>query len=213
MRPVIFTPSLLLLLGLSGCFPEKDKLVVKNCEAFDFSIPESNWILFPQGRSYSFRSGDSILRLNSEYNITEEYTLEYERRSFFAFYPHGQAQDCSASFSSSQITEDGALVILNSIGYQKNKENPSIHLLFDSTAVQIKIVNDTLVGNRTRSTKWDFEELKYENISSLTLGGITYTDVFKISQVNPEVEPQEIYLAKRLGLIAFVKNDSLWIRE
>lgn len=213
MRPIIFTLASVLFLGLTGCFSEKDKLVVKNCEAFDFSIPESNWILFPQGKSYSFRSGDKKLKLNSEYNISEPYILEYEKRSFLAFFPHGEARDCSANFSSSHTTENRSLVILNTIGYQNSKENPSISVLFDTTAVQIRIVNDTLVGNRTKHTKWDFEDYKYKNFNSLTLGGIAYNNVFKISQVNPNIEPQEIYLAKRLGLIAFVKNDSLWVRE
>lgn len=213
MRPYSKVLVSIFLLAFSGCISEKDELVVKNCEAFDFSIQESNWILFPQGRSYSFRSGDQILRLYSEYNISESYTLEYERRSIFALFPDGQVRDCFASYTSNHTTEDRTLVIFNTIGYQNSKEQPSISVLFDSTAVQMRIVNDTLVGNRTHHTKWDFQELTYENINALTLGGIVYNDIFKISQANPDVEPQEIFIAKHLGLVAFVKNDSLWVRE
>jgi hypothetical protein len=57
----------------------------------------------------------------------------------------------------------------------------------------------------------DSEEYLYENFPSLVIDGKQYNNVFKISQFNPKNQPQEIYLVKRLGLVAFTMKDSLWI--
>ena len=74
------------ILGIVGFIPAEDKLVVRSCEGFDFGIQETNWILFPQGRDSSFRSGDQTFELIAEYQITEPYILEYERHAIFAFF-------------------------------------------------------------------------------------------------------------------------------
>jgi hypothetical protein len=78
---------------------------------------------------------------------------------------------------------------------------------------EMRVENDTLTGSRIQSSKDDFEEYQYKNFSSVSLDGKQYNQVLRVSQSNPNVQPQEIYLAKSLGLVAFVKNDSLWVRE
>lgn len=200
------------LLGLSGCYYEKDKLVVKNCEAFDFSIPETNWILFPQGRDYSFRNGDQTLELISEYSITEPYIIEYERPKIFSF-PNGQVRNCLSSFGSTHYTKDQSLKIFNSIGYNNPEEKIYINIILNQMSFVLRMGNDTLTGSRTRHSKDDFEEYNYKNFSSLILDEKQYNQVLRVSQSNSNVQPQEIYLAKRLGLVAFVKNDTLWVRD
>ncbi len=200
------------LLGLSGCYYEKYKLVVKNCEAFDFSIQETKWILFPQGRDYSFRNGDQTFELISEYEITEPYILEYERPKIFSF-PDGQVRNCLSSFGSTHYTKDQSLNIYNSIGYSNPEEKIYINIILDRMSFVLWVENDTLIGSRTRHSKDDFEEYQYKNFSSLSLDGKQYNQVLRVSQSNPNVQPQEIYVAKSLGLVAFVKNDSLWVRD
>jgi hypothetical protein len=201
------------LLGLSGCYYEKDKLVVKNCEAFDFSIPETNWILLPQGRDYSFRNGDQTLELIAEYQITEPYILEYERPKIFSFFPDGQVRNCLSSFGSTHFTKDQSLKIFNSIGYNNPEEKIYINVILNQMSFALTVENDTLTGSRTRHSKDDYEEYQYKNFNSLILDGKQYNQVLRVSQSNPNAQPQEIYLAKSLGLVAFVKNDSLWVRD
>ena len=77
----------------------------------------------------------------------------------------------------------------------------------------LRVLNDTLTGSRTRHSKDDFEEYQSKNFSSLILDGKQYNQVLRVSQSNSSVQPQEIYRAKSLGLVAFVKNDSLWVRD
>jgi hypothetical protein len=186
--------------------------VVKNCEAFDFSIPETNWILFPKGRDYSFRSGDQTLELIAEYQITEPYILEYERPKIFSF-PDGQVRNCLSSFRSTHYTKDQSIRIFNSIGYSNPEEKISVNIILNQMGFEMRVENDTLTGSRIQSSKDDFEEYQFKTFSSLILDGKQNNQVLRVSQSNPTVQPQEIYLAKSLGLVAFVKNDSLWVRE
>ncbi|MDI1322111.1 MAG: hypothetical protein PSV36_05145 [Algoriphagus sp.] len=213
MKSVKLLAACIFIIGIVGCIPAEDKLVVRSCEAFDFGIQETNWILFPQGRDYSFRSGDQTFELISEYQITEPYILEYERPAIFAFFPDGIARNCYSSFGSTHYTKDQSLKIYNSIGYSNPEEKITINIFLDRMSFELLMVNDTLTGSRTRHSKDDFEEYQYKNFSSLSLDGKQYNQVLRVSQSNPNVQPQEIYLAKSLGLVAFVKNDSLWVRE
>ena len=200
------------IFGIVGCIPAEDKLVVRSCEGFDFGIQETNWILFPQGRDYSFKSGDQTLELLSEYSITEPYILEYERPKIFSF-PDGQVRNCLSSFMSTHYTKDQSIRIFNSIGYSNPEEKISVNIILNQMSFDLRVLNDTLTGSRTRHSKDDFEEYQSKNFSSLSLDGKQYNQVLRVSQSNPNVQPQEIYLAKSLGLVAFVKNDSLWVRE
>jgi hypothetical protein len=86
-----------------------------------------------------------------------------------------------------------------------------MEVYFQQMGFSMDIVNDTLVGKRINSTAADSEEYLYENFPSLVIEGKQYNNVFKISQSNPANQPQEIYLVKRLGLVAFNMKDSLWI--
>lgn len=94
-----------------GCIRDEDQLVVQSCEAFNFGIQESNWILFPEGNTYSFKSGDKIIEIASEYRISEPYTLEYERRPIFSLFPDGQVRNCFSYFESYHNSENRSLTI------------------------------------------------------------------------------------------------------
>lgn len=213
MKSVKLLVGCIFILGFGGCISDEDKLVVKSCEAFDFSIQETKWILFPQGRDYSFRSDVQTFELISEYEITEPYILEYKRPAIFAFFPDGIARTCYSSFGSTHYTINQSLKIYNSIGYRNPEEKIYINIILDRMSFVLWVENDTLTGSRTRHSKDDFEEYQYKNFSSLSLDGKQYNQVLRVRQSNPNVQPQEIYLAKRLGLVAFVKNDTLWVRD
>lgn len=205
--------SIALCLLLSSCFEDdgETKLVTLNCEAFDFGVRESEWIILPQGTDYAFLGQGKTLNFTSDYSTTEAYTLQYERRIRLIPFPDGQVRDCSSSHNSFHESTDKNTVIWYTIG--NNGERVDMGMGFDDMAFSFEIVNDTITGGRTGFSDDDFEPYIFKNFSSLSLSGRNFENVVRITNQNTELQPRQIYLAKNLGLVAFEKNDTLWLRN
>lgn len=206
MKPHVFSLTIFLLTCSLACVPEEEELFYESCEGFDFSIPARDWMLLLPGPIYNIRSGEKTRKVISEYTITEPFTLESDP----VLVQEGGSQ-CYGLYQSYYRTEDGWATFSNKVGYGKTSGLGFMDIYFQQMGFRLDIVNDTLVGKRINPTVDDSEEYLYENFPSLVIDGKQYNNVFKISQFNPKNQPQEIYLVKRLGLVAFTMKDSLWI--
>lgn len=209
MKSLTLVVTCIFTIGTLGCIRNEEEWVVQSCEGFDFTIPERDWILLLPGINYSFSSGDKTLKFNSKYNISEPYTYGYDLNSV----TESQGNKCNGLYESTHVAGDASFGISNTIGYNKSTGVGYMNVGLQRMSMEIKILNDTLSGRRTNYTPEDPDDYLFENISSLTLRDKQYSNVFKISHFNPNTQPQEIYLAKREGLVAYVKNDSLWVRD
>ncbi|GMQ27561.1 hypothetical protein [Algoriphagus confluentis] len=198
----------LVSLSLISCQPEEEELFYESCEGFDFSIPARDWMLLTPGPEYSVRSGQKTRKIESNYTITEPYTVESDPEQVQL----GQSR-CGGVYLATHRAEDHAFSFSNKVGYGKTSGLGLMEVYFLQMGFRMEIVNDTLVGKRINPTVEDSEDYLYENFPTLRIGEKQYNNVFKISQFNPSAQPQEIYLAKRLGLVAFTMRDSLWIIE
>ena len=206
MKNLIFSLAIFLLTCNLACVPEEEELFYESCEGFDFSIPARDWMLLTPGPNYFFRSGEKTRKVISQYTITEPFTVESDP----ILVKQGESK-CYGLYQSYYRTEDGMVTFSNKVGYGKTTRSGFMEVYFQQMGFRMDIVNDTLVGKRINPTVDDSEEYLYENLPSLVIDGKRYNNVFKISQFNPKNQPQEIYLVKRLGLVAFTMKDSLWI--
>ncbi|MFN3758120.1 MAG: hypothetical protein ACK4SF_02805 [Algoriphagus aquaeductus] len=197
-----------LLLGVMGCVPEEEELFYESCEGFDFTIQARDWMLLTPGPDYTIRSGEKTRKIISQFTITEPFTVESDRDLVM----QGQSK-CYGLYQSNYRTEDGLVTFSNKVGYGKTSGLGFMEVYFLQMGFRLDIVNDTLVGKRINQTVDDTQDYLYQNFPSLQIGGKQYNNVFKISQSNPAARPQEIYLVKRLGLVAFTLKDSLWVVE
>lgn len=206
MKPQLFSLAIFLLTCTMACVPEEEELFYESCEGFDFSIPARDWILLAPGPNYTIRSGEKTRKVISQYTITEPFSVESDP----VLVQQGESE-CYGLYQSNYRTEDGRVSFSNTVGYGKTSGLRFMDVYFQQMGFRMDIVNDTLVGKRINPTVDDSEEYLYENFPSLVIDGKQYNKVFKISQFNPKNQPQEIYLVKRLGLVAFTMKDSLWI--
>lgn len=204
IRKLVLIP--VFFLSMFGCVPEEEEMIVESCEGFDFTIPARDWMLLLPGPDYVFRSGEKTRKVISEYRISEPFLVSTDPDRIRA----GESR-CHGLYSSNHWTEDHTVYIFNEVGYGKSSGLGHMNVGFQQMMFSLEIVNDTLVGKRINYTVDDPEDYLFKNYSSLVLNGKNYDKVFKISQSNPNTQPQEIYLASRLGLVAFVMKDSLWI--
>lgn len=184
-------------------------ILVRSCGGFDFTVPERDWISFPPGIDYSFNSGEKTIEIISKYTISEPFELPYNPNEL----SEGEVPNCLATFKSLHTWENSPLLISDDIAYLHPEENLFMKMGFGGMYMDLKILNDTLSGVRISATSIDPDEFQFQNFSSLSLDGKQFLNVFKISHSNPNKRPQEIYHAKRLGLVAFVDKDSLWVRN
>ena len=206
MKYLIFLLAIFLLTCSLACVPEEEELFYESCEGFDFSIPSRDWMLLTPGPNYFFQSGEKTRKVISDYTITEPFAIESD-----PILVQQGGSECYGLYQSYYRTEDGWASFSNKVGYGKASRSGFMEVYFQQMGFSMDIVNDTLVGKRINSTAADSEEYLYENFPSLVIEGKQYNNVFKISQSNPANQPQEIYLVKRLGLVAFTMKDSLWI--
>lgn len=205
------TRCLFLILSITismACVPEEEELFYESCEGFDFTIPARDWMLLTPGPEYSLRSGEKTRKIISQYTITEPFTVESDP----VLVQQGESK-CYGLYQSNYRTEDGWVSFSNKVGYGKTSGLGFMDVYFLQMGFRLDIVNDTLVGKRINATVNDMQEYHYQNFQSLAIGGKQYNNVFKISQSNPGGRPQEIYLVKRFGLVAFTLRDSLWVVE
>ena len=206
MKPQVFSLFIFLLTCTLACVPEEEELFYESCEGFDFSMPARDWMLLTPGPDYTFQSGEKTRKVISQYTISEPFTVESDP----VLVQQGESK-CYGLYQSYYRTEDHWVTFSNNVGYGKTSGLGFMDIYFQQMGFGLDIVNDTLVGKRINPTVDDSEEYLYENFQSLVIDGKQYNNVFKISQSNPENQPQEIYLVKRLGLVAFTMKDSLWI--
>ncbi|SDA43735.1 hypothetical protein SAMN03080617_00450 [Algoriphagus alkaliphilus] len=206
MKYLIFPLTIFLLTCSLACVPEEEELFYESCEGFDFTIPARDWMLLVPGVNYTIQSGEKTRKVISDYTITEPFTIE----SNPVLVQQGERQ-CYGLYQSYYRTEDGWATFSNKVGYGKTSGLGFMDIYFQQMGFRLDIVNETLVGKRINPTVDDSEEYLYENFPSLVIDGKQFNNVFKISQFNPKNQPQEIYLVKRLGLVAFTMRDSLWI--
>ena len=208
MKTLSFLFFLSFLIGSAGCVPEEEELFYESCEGFDFTIPARDWMLLTPGPDYTFRNGDKVRKIISTYTITEPFTIASDPE----LVKLGQSK-CYGLYQSNYRTEDGSVSFSNKVGYGKTSGLGFMDVYFLQMGFRLDIVNDTLVGKRINSTVDDTQEYLYQNFKSLQIGGKQYNNVFKISQSSSAARPQEIYLVKRLGLVAYTMRDSLWVVE
>lgn len=198
----------LAFLGAIGCVEPEEVILVRSCGGFDFTVPERDWISFPPGIDYSFSSGEKTIEIVSEYTISEPYDLPYNPNEL----SEGEVPNCLATFKSRHTWENSPISVSDDIAYLHPKGNLFMKLSFGGMYMDLKILNDTLTGVRITNTT-EADEFQFQNFSSLSLDDKQFFNVFKISHSNPNIRPREIYLAKRLGLAAFVDKDTLWVRD
>ncbi|GAA0880097.1 hypothetical protein GCM10009119_30670 [Algoriphagus jejuensis] len=206
MKPQVFSLAIFLLTSTLACVPEEEEFFYESCEGFDFSIPARDWMLLAPGPNYTIRSGEKIKKVISDYTISEPFTVESDPNTVM----EGKS-NCYGLYQSNYRTEDGMVTFSNKVGYGKTSGLGYMDVYFQQMGFRMDIVNDTLVGKRINPTVDDSGDYLYENFPSLVIEGKQYQNVFKISQFNPNTQPQEIYLVKRSGLVAFTMKDSLWI--
>lgn len=209
MKSLTLVAACIFILSSVGCIRTEEELVIQSCVGFDFGIPERDWILLLPGIDYSFSSGEKTLKFTGKYIISEPYTYGYDRNSV----TESQVNNCNGYYQSTHISEDRSLIIYNAIGYNKSMGIGYMNVGFRRMGMELEILNDTLTGRRTNPTQEDPYDYLFERISFLTLGEKQFNQVVRISQSNPNPQTDEIYLAKREGLVAFVTNDSLWVRD
>lgn len=73
----------------------------------------------------------------------------------------------------------------------------------------MQILNDTLVVSGISSYSNDSQPYGYHNLERVSLSGNIFDNALRITNPDPESQPQEIYLARTLDLVAFLKNDTL----
>jgi len=213
----------LLTLNLSSCslLDDEPEIVTKNCETFDFGIPESEWIILPEGTEYTFEGEGKTVELASDYSTNEAYTIQYEKAGLRALVPIGLPnRDCFSFYNSFHNSIDSQTGIFDEeigisfdIGIENNGERVDMFMGFDEIFFKLEIVNDTIAIDGGSFSGENFEPLLYQNFSSLSLSGSTFRNVVTITNPNTQSQPQKIYLAKDLGLFAFEKNDTLWLRN
>jgi len=208
MKTLTLVVTCIFFVSTIGCVEPEEVLLVRSCGGFDFTVPERDWIAFPPGIEYSFSSAEKKIEIISKYTISEPFDLRYDPNELSV----GEEPNCLATFKSGHSWENSPLLISDDIAYLHPKGNLFMKLKFGGMYVDLKILNDTLTGVRITNTT-EADEFEFQNFSSLSLDGKQFFNVFKISHSNPNIRPKEIYLAKRLGLVAFVDKDSLWVRD
>ncbi len=79
-------------------------------------------------------------------------------------------------------------------------------LAFDDLEFNLQIINDLISGTRIRPSSDMMEPSTFQAIS------IEYRNFENILLIiNPNLETDQIYLARNLGLVAFNRNDTLWL--
>lgn len=209
MKSLTLGLTCIFFISTIGCVEPEEVILVRSCGGFDFTVPERDWISFPPSIDYSFSSGEKTIEIVSEYTISEPFDLRYDPNEL----SEDEVPNCLATFKSLHFWENSPLLISDDIAYLHPEGNLFMKLKFGGMYMDLKIINDTLTGVRITATSEDPDKFQFQNLSSLSLDGKQFFNVFKISHSNPTIRPQEIYLAKRLGLVAFVDKDSLWVRD
>lgn len=208
MKSLTRIVTLIIILITIGCVEPEEVLLVRSCGGFDFTVPERDWIAFPPGIEYSFSSGEKKIEIISEYKISEPFDLPYNPNEL----SEGEVPNCLATFKSRHTWEKSPISISDDIAYLHPDGILFMKMGFGGMYMDLKILNDTLTGVQITNTT-EVNEFQFQNFSSLSLDGKQFFNLFKISHSNPNIRPKEIYLAKRLGLVAFVDKDSLWVRD
>lgn len=213
----------LISLSFSSCsfLDDEPEIVTKNCEAFDFSVTESEWIILPEGVDYTFEGEGKSIELFSEYSTSEAYSITYEKAGLRALIPIGLPnRDCFSFYSSFHNSIDSASGIFDGetgisfdIRIENNGERVDMGMGFDDLFFDMEIINDTISIEGGSFSGENFEPFLFENLSNLSLSNRTFQNVVTITNQNTELQPQKIYLSKNLGLFAFEKNDTLWLRN
>ncbi|WKN43573.1 hypothetical protein [Tunicatimonas pelagia] len=207
------TKSILVFLGmllLAAC----DTTEVVNCPAFDFSIAETDWLLFPEERNYEFEcQGEVMVFELLMFEASESYTFDYERELSLIPFPDYQKTDCNISFTTSHLSREYNINIFNTIAYRSPTERIDMGFGFNTLSLNLDIVGDTLIGNRIRYSSDDFEDYPIEHLPSFVLSDIEYSEVVRITNTLENVLPEQVYIAKNIGLVAFLKGDSTWVRR
>lgn len=207
---------------LSSCsFPDDGpEIVTKKCEAFDFSIPETEWIILAEGTNYTFEGGGKTIELVSDYSTSEAYIFRYERKIRLIPLPPSPNRDCFSNYTSFHNSINRETGIFNketsiqyTIGIENNGERVDMFMGFDDISFKMEIVKDTISIDGGSFLGEDFEPFAFENFSSMSLANRNFQNVVTITNQNIELQPQKIYLAKNIGLFAFEKKDTLWLRN
>lgn len=181
-----------------------------DCDAFDFSLEESKWIILPQGKDYTFSGEGKTINFVSNYDVTESYTIENEVKLIPL--PPGN-DECFSRFNSTHESRDGKTQINFSIRVFNNGDYVAMNLGFDDMYFGMEIENDTIIVDGNSFSGENSEPLLFQNFSSLSLANRNFQNVVTISNQITGSQPQKIYIAKDFGLFAYQKNDTLWLRN
>lgn len=199
---------------MSSCFNDDDgpDIVTLECDGFDFEIAESEWIIFPEGPEYSFQAQGNTFELISEYEISEPFTLEFERPGF-SFFPIGGNRECFSSFLSFHESNDGNIRFFNEIRNFNNGESVFSSFAVDDLSFFLEITDDSISVSRIGEMNDGFDPTIFATFDSLSLEDRNFENVLRITNPSPELQPEDIFIARNLGLIAFNRNDTLWLRN
>lgn len=205
---------LLICLLISSCrIDDGPEIIMIECDAFDFTIAESEWIIFPEGPDYSFEGQGNNIQLTSEYQISEPFTIEFENPGLRALIPIGLPRntECFSSYRSFHESNDGNTSFFNDILNNNNGELIFSSFAIDDLLFDLEINNDSISGTRFNRSDEQLEPSAFQTFDSLPLEGRIFENVLRIT--NPDLEPRQIYISKNLGLVAFQRNDTLWLRN
>ncbi|APQ17465.1 hypothetical protein [Maribacter hydrothermalis] len=81
----------------------------------------------------------------------------------------------------------------------------------DDLRFDLEIINDSISVKSFESLNDGLESSIFQLFVTLSLEGKTYQNILQIT--NPVREPNQIFIARNLGLVAYNKNDTLWLRN
>lgn len=207
------TYLLLFCIFLSSCFNDDEpEIITIECDGFDFEIMESEWIIFPEGPEYSFEGQGKTIELISEYQISEPFTIEFESPGLRALIPIGLPnRECFSSYLSYHESSDGNTSFFNDIRNINNGELVFSSFAVDDLGFDLEIIDSLISVARVGPSSEELKPSVVQTFDSLAIEGRIFENVLQIT--NPDQQPDQIYIARNLGLVGFKKNDTLWLRN
>ncbi len=198
---------------MAGCrIDDGPEIITLECSGFDFEIAQSEWIILPEGREYTFEGQGKTIELNSEYQISEPFTIEFDNPGLRALIPIGLPnRECFSSYLSFHESNDGNTSFFNEIRNINNGELVFNSFAIDDLGFDLEIINDAISITRIGASNVASETLAFQTFQSLSLEGRVFENILQIT--NLDLQPDQIYIARNLGLVAFKKNDTLWLRN
>lgn len=198
---------------ISGCtVDDGPEIITLECDGFDFEIADSEWIILPEGAEYNFQGQGKTIELSSEYQISEPFTIEFENPGLSALIPIGlRNSECFSSYLSFHQSTDGNTSFFNEIRNINNGELVLNSFAIDDLRFDLEIRNDSISLKSFESLNNGQESSVFQFFDNLSLEGKTYQNILQIT--NPDREPKQIFIARNLGLVAYNKNDTLWLRN